>query len=117
MRDVLLAHFADGLPSGLHALHGRLDLPPPEVIELGQVEQHADAAHGKHEDQEDSFFCRTGHVALHLLHARVAVALKHPRHVEAVQEVLAGQEADLQRVAEHYLNDVEARNAFLTFHF
>lgn len=117
MRDILLAHFTDGLPSGLHTSHGRLYLPPSEVVELGQVEQHTNATHSKHEDQEDSFFCRTGHVTLHLLHAGVAVALEHPRHVEAVQEVLAGQEADLQRIAEHHLDDVETRNTFLPFHF
>lgn len=87
------------------------------MVELSQVEEHAYAAHGKHEDEEDRFFCWAGHVTLHLLHTGVAVTLKHPWHVEAVQEVLAGQEADLQGIAEHHLDDVEAGDAFLTPHF
>ncbi|CAG5878678.1 unnamed protein product [Menidia menidia] len=116
VRHVLLAHFADGLPPGLDAPHGRLDLPPADVVELGQVEQDADAAHREHEHQEDRLLRGPRHVALHLLHARVAVALEHPRHVEAVQEVLAGQEPDLQRVAEHHLDDVEAGDALLPTH-
>lgn len=86
------------------------------MIELSQVEQHAYAADGEHKDKKDSFFCRTRHVTLHLLHARVAVTLKHSWHVEAIQEVLAGQEADLQRVAEHNLDDVETGDALLPSH-
>jgi len=87
------------------------------VIELSQVEQNANAAYCKHKDQEDSFFCWTRHVTLHLLHTWVAVTLKHPRHIEAIQEVLAGQEANLQRVAEDNLDDVETGDAFLPSHF
>lgn len=107
MRNILLAHFTDGLPSGLHPLHGRLYLPPAKVVELSQVENHTYATYCKHKDQKHGLFCGPGHVTLHLLHTRVAIALKHPRHVEAVQEVLAGQKADLQRIAEHHLDDVE----------
>lgn len=87
------------------------------MVELSQVEQHTNAAHGKHEDQKHGLFRGSRHVTLHLLHARVAITLKHPWHVEAVQEVLAGQEADLQCVAEHHLDDVETGDAFLPAHF
>lgn len=77
------------------------------MVELSQVEQHTNAAHCKHKDQEHGLFCGTRDVTLHLLHTRVTIALEHPRYVEAVQEVLAGQKADLQRVAENHLDDVE----------
>lgn len=116
MRNVLLAYFADGLPTCLHSSDGRLYLPPAQVVELSQVEQHTYAAHCKHEDQEHCLFRGPRHVALHLLHAWVAIALEHPRHVEAVQEVLASQEADLQSVAEDHLDDIEAGDAFLSPH-
>lgn len=89
MRHVLLPDFTDRLPAGLDAPDGGLDLAPAEMIELSQIEHHANAAHGKHEDQENRFFCGPGHVALHLLETRVAVALENPRHAEAIKEVLA----------------------------
>lgn len=87
------------------------------MVELSQVEQHTYAAYCKHKDQKHGLFCGTRHVTFHLLHTRVAITLKHPWHVEAVQEVLAGQEADLQRVAEHHLDDIESGDAFLPSHF
>lgn len=87
------------------------------MVELSQVEQHTNATHREHKDQKHGLFCGTRHVTLNLLHTWVAVTLEHPWNVEAVQEVLAGQEADLQRVAEHNLDDVEAGNAFLSSHF
>ena len=87
------------------------------MVELSQVEQHTNATHSKHKDQKHGLFCGTRHVTLHLLHTWVSVTLKHPWYVEAVQEVLAGQKADLQRVAEHHLDDVETRDAFLPSHF
>lgn len=87
------------------------------MVELSQVEQHTYATHCKHKDQKHGLFCGTRHITLHFLHTWVAVTLKHPWHVEAVQEVLPGQEADLQRVAEHHLDDVEAGYAFLPSHF
>lgn len=87
------------------------------MIELCQVEQHTYATNCKHKDQKHSLFCGAGHVTLHLLHTWVAITLKHPWHVETVQEILARQEADLKRVAEHHLDDVETRDAFLPSHF
>lgn len=87
------------------------------MVELGQVEQNAYAAYSKHKDQEYSFFCWTRHVALHLLHTWVTVTLEHPWDVKAVQEVLAGQEANFQRVPEHHLDDVETGDALLPPYF
>lgn len=113
MGHVLLPDLADRLPAGLDAPDGGLDLTPAQVVELGQIEHHADAAHGEHEHQENRFFRGPGHVALHLLETWVAVALENPRHAEAVKEVLACQEANLQRVSEHHLYDVEAGDPFL----
>lgn len=86
------------------------------MVELSQVEQHTYAAHCEHEDQEHGLFRGPRNVALYLLYTRVAVALKHPWHVEAVQEVLAGQEADLQGIAEDHLDDIEAGDALLSPH-
>lgn len=113
MRHVLLPDLTDRLPAGLDAPDGGLDLAPAQMVELGQVEHHADAAHRKHEHQENRFFCGTGHVALHLLQTWVAVTLENPRHTKAVKEVLACQEANLQCVSEHHLNDVKAGDPFL----
>ena len=113
VRHILLAQFTDGLPPSLHPPDGRLYLPPADVVELSQVEQHADATDGKHKDQKHSLFCGTWYVTLDFLHAGITIALKHPRNVEAIQEVLACQEAYLQRIAEHHLDDVETGNAFL----
>lgn len=87
------------------------------MVELSQVEQHTYAAHCKHKDQKHGLFCGTRHVTLHLLHTWVAITLKHSWHIEAIQEVLAGQEADLQRIAEHNLDDVKPGDAFLPSHF
>lgn len=87
------------------------------MIELSQVEQHTYAAHCEHKDQKHGLFCGAGHITLHFLHAGVAIALKHPWHVEAVQEVLSSQEADLQRIAKHHLDDVETGDPFLPPHF
>lgn len=87
------------------------------MVELSQVEQHTYATYCKHKDQKHGLFCWPRHVALHLLHTGVAIAFKHPGHIETIQEVLACQEADLQRIAEHNLDDVEAGDAFLSFHF
>lgn len=117
MRHVLLAQFADGLPPSLHPSDGRLYLPPADVVKLSQVEQHAYSADSEHKDQEHSLLCGARHVTLHFLHAGVAITLKHPWNVKAVQEVLACQEAYLQGVAEHHLDDVEAGNALLPPNF
>lgn len=87
------------------------------MVELSQVEQHAYAADCEHKDQKHCLFCRTRHITLHLLHARVAITLKHSWHIEAIQEVLACQEADLQRIAKHDLDDVETGDAFLSSYF
>ena len=95
MGHVLLPDFADRLPAGLDAPDGRLDLAPAQVVELSQVQHHADATHRKHEHQENCFLRGPGHVALHLLETRIAVALENPRHAEAIEEILARQEADL----------------------
>jgi len=86
------------------------------VVELSQVEQHTNAAHCKHKDQKHGLFRGTRHVTLHLLHAWVAITLKHPWHIETVEEVLASQEADLQCVAEHHLDDIEPGDAFIPLH-
>ena len=113
MRHVLLPDLTDRLPAGLDAPDGRLDLAPAQVVELGQVEHNTDAAYSKHEHQENRFFRRARNVALHLLQTRVAVTLENPRHAKAIKEVLARQEANLQCVSEHHLNDVKAGDSFL----
>lgn len=87
------------------------------MVELSQVEQHTYATHCEHKDQKHGLFCGTRHVTLHFLHTRVPITLKHPWHIEAIQEVLAGQEADLQCVAEHHLDYVETGDTFLPPHF
>lgn len=87
------------------------------MVELSQIEQHTYATYCKHEDQENGLFRRTRHITLHFLHTWVAITLKHPRYIKAIQEVLASQEADLQRIAEHNLDDVEAGDAFLSSYF
>lgn len=114
---IFVPDLIDGLPAGLHASHGRFDLAPAQVVELGQVEDDAKAAHREHEDEEHGLLRGPGHVTLHLLDARVAIALVHRGHVESVQEVLAHQKADFQSVSEHDLNDVEPRDALLASHF
>lgn len=83
------------------------------MVELSQVEQHTYAADREHKDQKHSLLCGPRHVTLDFLHAGIAIALKHPWNVEAIQEVLACQEAYLQRITEHHLDDVEAGNTFL----
>lgn len=113
MRHVLLPDLTDRLPTGLDTPDGSLDLAPAQMVEFSQVEHHANAADCKHEHQENRFFCRPGNVALYLLQTWVAVALENPRHTEAIKEVLACQEANLQCISEHHLNDVEARDPFL----
>lgn len=87
------------------------------MVELSQIEQHTYATYCKHEDQKHSLFCGTGDVTLHFLHTWVAIALKHPWNIEAIEEVLAGQEANLQRVAKHNLDDIKTGDAFLSSHF
>lgn len=113
MGQVLFAQLADRFAPGLHPPDGALDLAPAHVVQLGQVQHHADAADREHEHQEDRLLSGPRHIALHLLDARVAVALEDARHVEAIQEVLTGQEADLQGVAEDHLDDIEAGDALL----
>lgn len=87
------------------------------MVELSQVEQHTYATYCKHKDQEHCLFCGTRHITLHLLHTWVAITLKHPWHIEAIQKVLACQEANLQRIAEDHLNNIETGDAFLPSHF
>lgn len=113
MCHVFLPDLADRLPAGLDAPDGGLNLAPAQMVELGQVEHYADAAHRKHEHQENRFFRGAGHVALHLLQTWVAVALENPRHTKAVKEVLARQEANLQCISKHHLNDVKTGDPFL----
>lgn len=115
--QVLVSDLVNGLPPSLHAPHGRFDFPPAQVIEFGQVQHHAKAAHGEHEDQEHGLLRGSGHVALDVFDARVAVALVHGRDVEPVQEILAHQKANLQRVPEHHLDDVKSGDALLPPHF
>ncbi len=110
---ILVSDLVDGLPAGPHAPHGRFDLPPAQVIELGQVEDHAKATDREHKDEEHGFLRGSGHVTLHLPDARVSIALEHGGHVESVQEILAHQKADFQNVSEHHLNDVKPGNALL----
>lgn len=117
MRHILLAQFADGLPPSLDPSDGRLYLPPANVVELSQVEQHTYATDREHKDQKHSLFCGTRHVTLDFLHTGIAIALKHPWNVEPIQEVLACQEAYLQRITEHHLDDVETGNTFLPPNF
>lgn len=88
-RQVLVSDLVDGLSSGLHSPYGRFDFPPAQMIELGQIEYHAETADCKHEDEEDGFLRGPGHVALDLLNARVPVTLVHGGHIESVQKVLA----------------------------
>lgn len=117
MRNILFAQFTDGLPSSLHPSDGCLYLPPANVVELSQVKQHAYTTDRKHKDQKHCLFCRTRHVTLHFLHTRVAITLKHAWHIEAIQEVLTGQEANLQGIAENHLDDIKAGDTFLPPHF
>lgn len=77
------------------------------MVELSQVEQHTYATYSKHKDQKHGLFCGTRYVTLHLFDTWIAITLKHPWHIEAIQEVLASQKADLQRIAEYHLDDVE----------
>lgn len=111
--QILVPDLVDGLPAGPHAPHSRFDLPPAQVIELGQIEDHAKATDRKHEDEKHGFLRGSGHVALHLLDARVSITLVHGGHVESVQEILAHQKANFQSVSEHHLNDVKPGNALL----
>lgn len=113
MRHVLLPDLTDRLPAGLDAPDGGLDLTPAQVVELGQVEHHADPADCEHEHQENRFFSGARHVALHLLQTRVAVTLENPGNTKAIKEVLARQEANLKCVSEHHLNNVKAGDPFL----
>lgn len=101
--EILLAHLTDGLPPGLHTPDGRLDLAPTKMVELSQVEEDANATHGKHEDQEDCLLSGARHVTLHLFDARVAATLKDGWHIETVQKILSCQETDLQGIAENHL--------------
>lgn len=114
MGHVLLADLTDGLPAGLHTSNGGLDFPPAQVVELSQVQHNANAAHRKHEHQEDRLLGGPRYIALHLLQARITVALEDAGNAETVQEVLACQETYLKCVAEHDLDYVEAGDAFLS---
>lgn len=115
--QVLVSDLVDGLPPRLHAAHGRLDLPPAQVIEFGQVQHHAEPADREHEHQEHGLLRGSGDVALDVFDARVAVTFVHGRHVESVQEILAHQKAYFQRVPENHLDDVKPGDALLPPHF
>lgn len=113
MCHVLFPDLTDRLPAGLYAPDGSLDLTPAQVVELSQIEHHADAAYRKHEHQENGFFSGSRDVALHFFEAWVAVTLKNPRHAETIEKILACQEANLQGIPENHLNDVKAGDPFL----
>lgn len=113
MGHVFFADLTDGLPAGLHTSNGGLDFPPAQVVELSKVQHNANAAHRKHEHQEDRLLGGPRYIALHLLQARITVTLKDAGNAEAVQKVLACQETYLKCVAEYNLDYVEARDALL----
>jgi len=116
-RQVLISDFINGLPPSLHTSHGRFDFPPAQMIEFRQVQRHAEPADREHEDQEHSLLRGSGHVALDVFNAGVAVTFVHRRDVESIQEVLTHQKSDFQRVSEHHLDDVKPGDALLSPHF
>lgn len=116
-RQVLISDFINRLPASLHASHGRLDFPPPQVIEFRQVQHHTKPTDREHEDQEHCLLRGSGDVALDVFYAGVAVTFVHRRNVESIQEILAHQKAYFQRVSEHHLDDVKPGDALLSPHF
>lgn len=116
-RQVLVSDLVNGLSPSLHASHGRFDFPPAQVVEFCQVEHHAKPTDREHEDQEHGLLRGSGHVALDIFYAGVAVTLIHGRDVESVQEILTHQKAYFQRVSENHLDDVKPGDALLSPHF
>lgn len=116
-RQVLVSDLINGLPPSLHASHGRFDFPPAQMIEFRQVQHHAEPADREHEHQEHRLLRGSGHVALDVFDAGVAVTFVHRRHVESIQEILTHQKAYFQRVSEHHLDDVKPGDALLAPHF
>ena len=88
-----------------------------QVEELHHVEQQGQAGHSQHEDDEDGLFSRPGHVAGHREWAGIPGAGEHGHHDEAVEVVLAHDEADLQEDLEKELREVAAQQLSPDTHF
>ncbi|TNN49139.1 hypothetical protein EYF80_040681 [Liparis tanakae] len=87
-----------------------------QVEHLHEVEEQGDAGHHQHEDDEDGLLRGPGHVALHREGAGLLGAGEHGHHDEAVQVVLADDEAGLDDDLEHQLGQVAPQQVAFDLH-
>lgn len=74
-------------------------------------EEEAEEGHDVHRQQEDGFLSRAGHETVHRVGARGAAAHVRRDHLEAVEDVLAKEEAHLEGRAPKQLANVDLHQA------